>query len=207
MTGTRPESGRGGRPFLESTKNNLPLIVLGGLFLFGAVCGNSLYGAVSEQTSNTLMFLLTGNSTEAFRFFHDWGAALTSSLSVMALLFLCGFCAIAQPIILAVPFIKGLGFGMVAACSTALLSPYSAFFWLKFLPGAFLSTALILLCARLSLVLSMNVFRLVFPAPQARPKYPSSGAYCVRYVGLALLGTAFSLADVVFDLIYEVVST
>lgn len=191
--------------FAQHTRQNLPLLVLAGLFIAGAVSGSGLYRTIGEDTSNTLMFLLSGSVDAPFHFFADWGAVLLSNLFVVAILFLCGFCAISQPVILLLPFVKGLGFGLVAAYNMALLTPYSAFFWLRFLPGAFLATALILLCAKQSLALSVFVFRSVFiEQPKAQRVLPR--AYAAQYVFLTVLCVVFSLLDVLFDFVYEVLS-
>lgn len=187
-------------------RGNLPLIALAALFIAGALCGTGLYGTLSADTSSALMFLLSGTGTDvAFHFWSDFGGVFASNFAVLAILFLCGFCAVSQPLILLLPFVKGLGFGLVAAYNTVLLSPYSAFFWIKFMPGAFLATVLILLCARQSLSLSVHVFRSVFGPPPKEGRFlPAS--YGAKYVFFLILCAAMSLIDAVFDLMYEVVS-
>lgn len=187
-------------------RQNLPLIFLSVVFIAGSLCGSALYSTLSEETSNTLMLLLSGTQPDsAFHFGACLGSVFLSHFLMMLLLFLCGFCAIGQPIVIFLPFVKGLGFGLVAACNAVLLSPYSAFFWLKFLPGAFLGTVLLLLCARTSLDLSLFVHRAVFTAAAKEGRFRVT-AYWARYVGFLLLCAVFSLISATLDLIYAVVS-
>jgi hypothetical protein len=192
--------------FVRQTQQNMPLILLGALFLAGAFCGSGLYRTMGEKTANTLILLLSGTGeAQSFRFGSVFRTVFFTNLGLCALLFLCGFCAISQPVILLVPFVKGLGFGLVAAANTVLLSPFSAFFWLKFLPGAFLSAAFILVCARQSLELSCYVYQSVFSAkPPERHALPA--AYGGKYLGLAAACMGISLLDVLFDWVYELVS-
>ncbi len=192
-------------------RRNLPLLLLGGTFVAGALCGLGLYDTLSEGSAGTLMLLLSGMPDgEAFRFWECLGAFFLSNFLMTALLFLCGFCAVSQPIVALLPFAKGLGFGLVAAGNAALLSPYSAFFWLRFFPGAFLSTVLLLLCARQSMELSLFVYRAVFGC-RGGARGPGEGrflpaAYGARYLSLTVLCAVVSLISAVFVLIYEAVS-
>jgi hypothetical protein len=197
-------SGEMGR-FARQTQQNLPLIFLGALFLGGAFCGSGLYRTMEEKTANTLLYLLSGDAGgQPFSFASVFQSVLAVNLGLLAVLFLCGFCAISQPVILLLPFAKGLGFGLVAAANSALLSPFSAFFWLKFLPGAFLSAALLLVCARQSLELSCYVYQSVFSQkPVERHALPA--AYGGKYLGLAAACVGISLLDVLFDWVYELV--
>lgn len=193
---------------VKNIGRNFSLILLCALFIGGAFCGSGLYRMLSADTSNMLMFLLSGNGAEEpFRFWPDFGAVFLSNFMAVAALFLCGFCAVSQPVILLIPFAKGLGFGLVAAYNTVLLSPYSAFFWLKFMPGAFLSTALILLCAKQSLELSAYVFRAVFgPLPKEKDKRMLPSIYGAKYIFFLILCAVLSMVSAVFDLMYTVVS-
>lgn len=186
----------------------LPLLFLGGLFLGGAYCGRAMYRTIGEDTASALMLLLSGSAGESgpFLFFPSWAAVFATNLLFMAVLFLCGFCAVGQPLILLAPFFKGLGFGLVAACNAAQFSPYSAFFWLNFMPGAFLATALLLLCAKQSLLMSVAVFRAVF-YPDSRQWHGIAPPYFMKYLLFAALCGLFSLMDTVFDLLYTILST
>lgn len=193
-------------------RRSLPLLFLGGIFLAGALCGSALYDTLSEESAGTLMLLLSGMPAgEAFHFWGCLGAVFLSNFLMLALLFLCGFCAVSQPVIALLPFVKGLGFGLVAAGSAVLLSSYSAFFWLRFFPGAFFSTVLLLLCARRSMELSLFVYRAVF-GRRGGSGSPGEGrflpaAYTAHYLSLMLLCAGGSLLSAVFDLIYEAVSS
>lgn len=191
--------------FARQTQQNLPLILLGALFLGGALCGSGLYRTMGEETANTLLYLLSGvGEGRSFSFGSVFRSVLLTNLGLLAVLFLCGFCAISQPVILLLPFAKGLGFGLVAAANSALLSPFSAFFWLKFLPGAFLSAALILVCARQSLELSCYVYQSVFSQkPPERHALPA--CYGGKYLGLLAACVGISFLDVLFEWVYELV--
>ena len=141
---------------------------------------------------------------QPFAFGSVFRSVFLTNLGLLAVLFLCGFCAVSQPVILLIPFIKGLGFGLVAAANSALLSPFSAFFWLKFLPGAFLSAALLLVCARQSLELSCYVYQSVFSQkPPERQALPAT--YGGKYLGLAAACVGISMVDTLFDWIYELI--
>ncbi len=74
---------------------------------------------------------------------------LLPDLTLMGIVFFCGFCAVAAPILLFLPFFKGLGFGMIVS----FLFQQSGFFAVKqiaftLFPGALWSAILLILACR-----------------------------------------------------------
>lgn len=181
-------------------------LLLGGVFLGGALLGRSLWHVAGEDTARALLLLLSGGHSGTFSFFPTLGVVFLSNLGLLVVLFLLGFCAISQPVILLLPLIKGLGFGLVSAGNADTYSPYSAFFWLCFLPGAFLQASLVILAAKESLSLSGSVFVAVFGGRSQPGRVPVSG-YLYKYLLLLLLAALFSLIDTLGELLYTVLST
>jgi len=148
------------------TKKNNTLISLGGLFVAGMILGVMLLRGAGHDTLGLLERLVSGfiaGRTEA-GLYENFISAFGSSILFVGAVFVAGFCAIAQPVILAVPFVRGLGFGFSAA---SLYLRYGAqatgMVGVLMLPGMLLSTLAILICCRQALRLSGSFFATMRP--------------------------------------------
>ena len=147
---------------LRYTRHDPMTLVLGGLFLVGVLIGTLLVGRSSADTQSALQTILGGYlerrqlqafSTIAFSAF----LSLSSSLLI---LFFCGFCSIAQPVILGVPLFKGLGYGFsVGMLYVEYGIKVIPLVGILILPPMLLGTMLLITAGRTSLRLSINLFR------------------------------------------------
>ena len=93
------------RSFVANTRNRVVVYLLGVLFLFGMVAGTLMVRHASIGTLEKLSILL-GSYVEQRRtlaFAGIVGSTFFSIFTMLAILFFCGFCTIAQVVIFAVP--------------------------------------------------------------------------------------------------------
>ncbi len=101
----------------HSTLPDKKLLLLGGLFLMGVLCGALSLGYVDGDTASILKnavkhyIFSRPQMSSGQLFFH---LMLPDTLLLFAI-FLCGYCAVAAPVLLLFPFFKGLGFGFFAS--------------------------------------------------------------------------------------------
>ena len=99
------------REIAWNTGERMPEILLGLLFLLGIFLGALMYRYMDERMRMTLQLIFQSgieqtDGTFGFSIFF-------SDAVLLAVVFFCGFCAIAQPVIFAIPVFKGLGNGLV----------------------------------------------------------------------------------------------
>ena len=166
------------------TKRNNALIALGTLFVLGVILGVLVYNNAGDET--LLLVERMQNDTIAARLEGGLGdnfaAALSSAAVFLGILFISGFCAIAQPAIVLMPFIRGLGFGIMSASlymhhGTSAL----AFVGVLILPGMLISTMALLICAVQALKLSGTFFSSVLCKPKNEESY-SVKLYLMRFI-------------------------
>lgn len=148
------------------TQKNLRMLVFGVLFIVGILLGTLLLRSAGEETVLLLERLVGGfvDRRRDVSLYETFRSALYSPVLFVAVLFVCGFCAIAQPIILAAPLIRGLGFGFSAA---SLFARYGlsalGFVGVLLLPGMVVSALAIFLSCQQALRLSQSFFALMRP--------------------------------------------
>lgn len=195
-TNTQKGNGRAyySRYIAHHTKRNTGILILGALFLAGLLMGTLMVRSASSETLETLqqvanVFL---SSRQEQSLMQNFFSSAMSSLSFLAALFVCGFCAISQPVAVAIPLFRGLGIGLSAASLYARYgSSAIGFVALLIVPGTLLSTLAILICCRESLQLSSSFFLCMGGNSQDREFYPLR-IYAARYVactGLCLLSS------------------
>lgn len=166
-------------------KDNYPLLFLGGIFILGVWLGCSFINSFDEETISVLISLLNGFilNRESQETTVTLMSSLAPSLIFAVILFFCGFCAISQPIIVLLPFFKGLGFGLSAGSMIISYGRNASFYIAVLLmPSAIISTVAIILCCREALKLSMGFFSLINPLSEGS-KELSITAYCVKFIG------------------------
>lgn len=194
MKRTNSKPGRGreyyARYLKHYTKKNYALLLLGGMFLLGTVLGALLARSAGSDTLALLLRLTNGflEKRRSQSFLQNLIVSGCTSLGMVAALFVCGFCAISQPLVAALPLLRGMGFGFSI---TSLYARYGTaavgFTSVLILPGMVLSTVAILLCCRESLRLSNSVLSLLGSAQQnGRKQYPLR-AYLGKYTAAVLL--------------------
>jgi stage II sporulation protein M len=178
------------------TKKNYMLLLLGGLFLAGLLGGAMLLSTVEGETASFLTKLTAGflekrrTQTVAENFL-----AAASSLTFVAAMFVCGFCAVAQPLELVAPLFRGLGYGLsIAALYNSYGTQAAGYVGLYIMPGLLVSTVALLFGCRESLRLSTKFWKNLRGADREEPGYPLR-LYIARYLIIALTCTAAALLE------------
>lgn len=178
-------------------RDNYPILIFSMIFICGVWLGSSFLSRFDEDTLTTLVSLLNGFmvNREEQEFLTTFMSSLTPSLVFTLLLFFCGFCAISQPIIVLVPFFKGLGFGL-SASSMLLYYDTKAVLYiaLLLLPSTVITTVAVVLCCKEAFRLSMGFFSLINPLTEVKHSF-SIGGYCIRFAGLAGLCVIGALVE------------
>lgn len=166
------------------TKKHYGLLALGLLFLFGVGVGTLLLRTAGEETVNFLLQMVDIflDNRQGQPLLENFLSGLMSSLLFLGVLFVCGFCAIAQPVIILLPLFRGLGVGLSIA---SIYASYGAqaigYVALMLLPGTVLTTLAILLCSRESLRFSCSFWLGMQSKQHEDNQYPLR-LYLARYL-------------------------
>lgn len=174
------------------------------LFLAGTLGGALVLRSAGEETSRSLSFLV-GQFTQQRGVQTFSGTLLSSFVStalMLGVLFICGFCAVAQPIIVLVPLFRGLGYGYQAGYIYAqngfVGMGYAA---LVLLPNILFSTVLILFACSEAFEMSTACYR------AARGGDTGASAnlrgYCLRFLVFFLLALAVASVDAVCTMMFS----
>lgn len=134
-----------------------------------------------------------------------------SSLVVFALefflvlvIFICGFCAIAQPIVLFVLFYQGLGYGLMAGY-LLVLEQKNVFLYviLVLAPKMFIGAVILFLASKDSIKYSMNYFSVLSGNFDKKNMSISTMGYCMNFVGYLFLCFVYTGAVWVLCYIYS----
>ena len=182
------------------TKKNNTLIALGGLFIAGMVIGAVLLRGAGQDTLLLLERLVGGfiSGRAQAGMYENFISAFGSSMIFVFVVFVAGFCAIAQPVILAVPLVRGLGFGFSAASLYLRLGAQATgIVGVLMLPGMLISTLAILICCRQALRLSAGFFAAMRGDADKAAQPLSLRAHCVSHafaLGLCALSAFIEAA-------------
>ena len=101
------------------------ILSMAAIYVLGIWIGSRVSQALDPQLANQLGPILTGffakRSDQTIQ--QVLYSAFLSSFIHLAFLYICGFCAVAAPFILFMPFFKGMGFGITAA---GMIGAYSS---------------------------------------------------------------------------------
>lgn len=169
------------------TKKNHVILLLGGMFLLGVVFGTLLVRTAGGDLVELLLRLI-GNASQRRReagFTQNIVSGLSSGMALLACLFVGGFCAVARPVVVLAPMLRGMGFGFSAASLYLRYGPGAAGFVGAFmLPGMVITTIAMLFCCNEALHLSGNLWALL----RQRDTQPYSlRIYCARFAAAAVL--------------------
>lgn len=143
------------------TKKNYRMLLLGGLFVLGVALGTLLVRYAGRDTVELLLRLIgdTAQRRRSQGFTANLLAGGLSGLGIVAGLFVCGLCAVAQPAELLAPLVRGLGFGFSAASLYARFGPGAAGFVGVFMvPGMVVTTIAMLFCCNEALRMSGSLW-------------------------------------------------
>ncbi|WRS28247.1 stage II sporulation protein M [Oscillospiraceae bacterium MB08-C2-2] len=181
----------------EYARKNLVVLLLGGLFLLGVVFGTILVKSAESETLQLLFRLFSGfrEKRQSANLSQLFVSSLSSSLLFIVVLFVCGFCAISHPVIVALPLFKGLGLGF----STGALYAYygsRAIGYVSVLvfPSTVVSTVALLLGCREALRLATFFAGAVGRQGNKEASY-SLRLYCGRFMVAAALCLGAALIE------------
>ena len=173
--------------------HNKIFLLLTMLFFIGILLGSCLIRSNSSSWQIFIEQIVSGSSnargTQAF--LSSFLQSLTGGITFLLAIFLCGFCAVGQPLVCLILLFRGMGYGLTAGgvyriCGVSGMG-YVA---LALLPNCVL-TALILLRA------GQSAFRFstgLYSAMQGSGKM-SSRPYCLEFSVLAVFMLAAALID------------
>lgn len=190
-TNSQPASGRKyyTRYIAHYTKRNYPLLALGALFVAGVLLGTLLIRSAGNDTLDLLLRMVNGfvEKRRDQSLLQNFLSALSSSMVFLAVLFVCGFCAISQPLVVALPLFRGLGVGFsVASLYVSHGTGVVGYVALLILPGTVLTTLAILICCRESLRLAGSFFSVMGGEHKAKEFY-ALRIYLARYFACGVL--------------------
>lgn len=187
--------------WLQYLRGHLFICVAAALFLAGMLIGTLLVGHASNDTRDLLQIILGGyfeqRQTQSFTAI----ALSTFSATTVALLilFFCGFCSIAQFIILLVPLFKGLGYGFsFGACYAQYGLQALPYVLLTLFPAMLLNTMLLLFACKTSFVLSMRMLHAAI-TPSEQSERLRMKRYCVKYGFYTAICMVIALLDAVLS--------
>lgn len=168
------------------------------IFLFGIVCGTflmqNLTAAQMEKVSGILEVQLAEKQSQTF--LKALVNALISFLGYALAGFLFGLCALGEPFVLLLPFVRGLGAGLFFSYL------YTQFAWkgvsyaaLVCAPGLALSVGILLYCCQESLSLSSDILRALNKNKESPTVNSSVSLYCKRYIAYVILLCSIALLD------------
>jgi hypothetical protein len=170
------------------TRRNYALLGMGLLFLAGMLGGVLLVNVTDGTTLDMLGKLVQGfvEQRREQALLENFRSAAGASLIFVAVLFLCGFCAIAQPAEILLPAFRGLGFGFSVGYLYSVYGTTATLYIALFLmPDMLVTTIVILLCCRESIRLSRSFLSGLRPAKGEGDFYPLR-LYVARYLVAAL---------------------
>lgn len=178
------------RYFSHYTKKYYSLLALGALFLAGVLLGALLLRTAGEDTIQLLLRMVNGfvENRRDQTLLQNFTSGAVASLLFLGVLFVCGFCAIAQPVIVLLPLFRGVGIGfsmatLYAAHGTGALG-YVA---LLMLPGTVITTLAILVCCRESMRLSSSFFAVMGGGEHRDGPLYSPRIYLARFFACGVL--------------------
>jgi hypothetical protein len=170
-------------------KTNYLTLTLALIFLGGVTAGSAVVAWLDDTSLQRLLTLLSGfiNGRMEQGDIATFFSALGSNLVLLTLLFILGFCAISAPLILLVPFFKGLGFGLSAGVIAAHYGISAAgYIGVLMLPNTVFSALVILSACQDALKLSRTFLNVLRPPQRGQQPY-APGRYCARFFMYVLL--------------------
>lgn len=179
---------------LNYFKKRMLLITLGITYLAGMLVGRSLIGGVAQ--SNLTVANLLGNffkSRASQNLLQNCISSFLSAELCLIILFLCGYCAIAAPLIYLTVFFRGLGPGLSLALLLSQTGWNGALAVLMMLPGIAGTAIIMILAGKVSLELSAQLF-----SDSGASRVTVKGVspkYCMQFLVFTVLMILVSFLD------------
>ena len=127
------------------------------------------------------------------------GSTFFSIFTMLAILFFCGFCTIAQVVIFAVPVFKGLGYGFSIGMLYAESGANAIWYVLiLMLPIMFLGTVLLIAAGRSALALSVTLLRSSITASIPADPFRIR-RYCIKFIIFTVFCLLISILDAILS--------
>ena len=167
-------------------------VLLGGLFLAGAVIGTRMYALCSEDTLELLSALLglQQESTLAEAFC----SGFFSEGALILLLCFCGFCAIGQLVAVFLLLYRGLGLGILGTFLAQQGREAFGYYALILLPRTLLFLILQIAATRESVAFSMSFLRQLLGISAMKGLSATPRVYLLRFGLFLLLAAVFAFA-------------
>lgn len=161
------------------------VVLLGLLFLAGVAAGSQIYPLCDGEQQQFLnsLFHLQQDSTLMESFHSNF----LSESAQLGLLFLCGFCAIGQPVAAFLLLFRGLGLGMTGACLAQQGREAFGYYALVLLPQTLLFLLLQIAATREAIAFSMGFLRQLLGMSGMRGLTVTARVYLLRFLLLFFL--------------------
>ena len=169
-------------------------IVFGVILLAGVYIGKSSLGFFEGEKLTLLHNLMSPlkEISQGPQELHYLSLFFTQ-FALLLVLFVCGFCAIAQPVVLFVIFYQGLGYGFMAGY---LYANSEEAVWLYVMmilaPKIFMSAVLLILAGKDSIMYSLNYINMLRTNFDKRSVTVSTSSYCANFLGYGILTLAYT---------------
>lgn len=205
MLKSRTQKGYLKRYLLFNIREKGGVLLLGGLFLAGAVIGIRLFYGDDGQLQQ-IMESLFGTQTQVAQyngFLPDFFTSLWGNGVLLGILFLCGFCAISQPAVLFVLLFKGLGFGLTGAFLYSYGEKSSVLYYiLVLLPETIISVILLVGATKESLRFTLRFVQVILPGIGQNAEETSLKIYIARFILFFILAAAAAFLTAVIKMVY-----
>ncbi|OJU11706.1 MAG: hypothetical protein BGN88_07320 [Clostridiales bacterium 43-6] len=187
-----------GKQLNHFLKGNRGMLLMAFLLLLGMLIGTLFIKNPNAYTTNYVSSLF-GDFLSARRgqpFLNTLFISFFSVLPFLLALYISGLCALGMPACIFIPAFRGLGLGLTAGYLYATLSLKGiAFFALIIIPGAFISSIVLILAGRESLRFSSEMFKILLPSVRPNTLHEEFRRYSIKFLVLVLILFASSIMD------------
>lgn len=180
-------------------------IFFGIVFILGIYIGKTCLNLFEIGDNSSLGVLLSPLKT-LYKNPNSQNSIVIFGLEILlvSIIFICGFCAIAQPIVLFVLFYQGLGYGLMAGY-LFITEQKSVILYiiLVLAPKMFIGAIILFLASKDSIKYSMNYFSvLTGNYDKKKATFPTTG-YCMNFIGYCFLCLVYTGAVWILSYIYS----
>ncbi len=185
------------RPSFMLSKRKLFFYLLEGVFLTGVLAGTLLISHATEETLRALQTVIGGyvGQRQIQSFSNIALSTFLSLFSSLLVLFFCGLCTVAQPVVFLALLFKGLGYGfslgMLYAQYGSAAVPYA---FLLLMPTIYFGALLLIAAGKVSLKMSIHLFRSTLPNGE-KTELNRMQRYCIKFILFVAICGMIALVD------------
>ncbi|MFZ2539081.1 MAG: stage II sporulation protein M [Oscillospiraceae bacterium] len=190
----------------EDYRASYSLILLAGMFIIGMIYGVLLIKSNSDTLANTIL-IITNEYTIKLQqqtILQSFMSSFASTFIFILLPYLLGYSAIAQPLIILVPWFKGLGLGFFMA---NLYTSYGfsgiGFCALVIMPSTLVALFCIVIASREALKLSNLFFQSFASKRNLAVCFTTIKLYNLKLLVLSVISVTASIVNVVCVLLFS----